>query len=138
MAMVQKASMIVMLALIAGLVLITVPIDAGLLTILTNPVTPVGDTHVVKFAIASVALKPLTAFDEKSNEEKIDAHYRHFRKRYKLSFENQILLYRKLCANPEITSRDLLSQFPQIQITIDQLNRIRFSRPVATEETEER
>lgn len=124
--MVQKASMIVMLALIASFVFITVPLDASLLTILPDPVTPTMDTHLVRFAtVSSVALKPTTAPNEKSKEEKLDANYRHFRKRYKLSFENQILLYRKLCENPEITSRDLLSQFPQIQITIDQLNRIR-------------
>lgn len=47
------------------------------------------------------------------------------RSRYKLSMEDQQLLYHKLCENREITSPALLSQFPHLEIRVGQINRVR-------------
>ena len=47
------------------------------------------------------------------------------RKRYKISIEEQWILYEKIYENPEIASSKFLESHPDIKITVGQLNRIR-------------
>ena len=48
-----------------------------------------------------------------------------FRKRYKLSIQQQVAIYQKLREAPQITSKELLLCIPDVKITENQLNRIR-------------
>jgi len=84
----------------------------------------VGPVVAISPLVATALNVPQTPDGDIENP-RIEASLELFRKRYKISIQDQILLYRKLCEDQQITSRKLLLQFPQIKIAVDQLNRIR-------------
>lgn len=109
---------------IARIVLVVALMIAGMAFCDISPPVDIQACNI--WMVASVSTAPdLNMTAGEIGNIQFQANYEQFRRRYKLTIEQQFQIYRALIENPEITSKELLAAFPDITITANQLNRIR-------------